>query len=174
MPERPKKCVKLSSMATQNSQPSDSQAIPALKRPRSRKSPAIKTAVIAKYAQGQDKTSIANELGITRNTVRAIVNETDVDRHLSANQTVSLELIPRAIQVAHDRLAKGSENMAIHVLENTIWPLNAKTSKSIDTGLTLAIQNLMGNVQVNAPAASTEQKANENAVSSEPEQPISK
>jgi hypothetical protein len=154
--------------------PTHSQPVPARKFTRSRKPPAIKTAVLTRYSQGQDKASIGRDLGITRNTVRAIVNESDLDLHLSVNQTVSLELIPEAIRVAKVRLSKDSENMAIKVLENTIWPLNAKTSKPHDQGLTLAIQNLMGNVQVNAPATSTEQKPNENAVASQPETPTSK
>ena len=38
--------------------------------------------------------------------------------------------------------------MAIKVLENTIWPLNAKQGKAPDPGLTIAIQNLM-QVQAN-------------------------
>jgi hypothetical protein len=131
---------------------SDSRPSRAAKISRSRKNPAIKTQVIAKYSQGQDKTSIAKDLKITRNTVRAIVNESDLDRHLSANQSVSLDLIPSAIKVAHDRLEKGSEAMSMYVLSNTIWPLQSKTSRPLDPGLVLNIQNLM---QVTPAAANT-------------------
>lgn len=126
------------------------QTIPALKTARSRKAPSLKTAVIVRRSQGQDKTRISKDLGIARNTVTRILEENDVTRHLEANRGASLDLIPKAIQVAHDRLSKGSENMAIKVLENTIWPLNQKQGKPQDQGLVLAIGNLMGNVTVSS------------------------
>jgi hypothetical protein len=112
------------------------------------KPPAIQSAILAKRASGSSKAKIAKELGMAVNTVTNVLELNDFDRSLEVEQRTSLALIPRAIQVAHDRLSKGSENMAIKVLENTIWPLNAKTSKQQDAGLTLAIQNLMGNVTV--------------------------
>lgn len=144
------------SEAQQDSQPAQLQAIPGYKKPypprKSRKAPAVKTAVIAKRAQGQNITSIANDLGITRNTTRSIIEESDIDRQLESGQLQSLSLIPAALRVMHDRLAKGSENAAIKTLEATIWPLQSKTSKQQDPGLVLAIQNLMGNVTVGSAA----------------------
>jgi hypothetical protein len=116
---------------------------------KSRKPQAIKTAVIAKRANGANKASIARDLQITPNCVTAIVEESGIDRHLEDAQLQSVKLIPQAIRVAEHRLAQNSENMAIKVLENTIWPLNAKSPKPQDQGLTLAIQNLLlGNVTV--------------------------
>ena len=132
-------------MATQNTSSDSQPGFLARKTSRSRKAPSLKTAVIVKRSQGQDKTSISKDLGIARNTVTRILEENDVTRDIEANQRVSLGLIPRAIQVAHDRLTKGSENMAIKVLENTIWPLNQKQGKGLgaDVQLNLAIQNLI-------------------------------
>lgn len=139
----------------------------AYKRHKSRKAPAIKTAVIVQRAQGKAKSHIARDLGITHNTVNVILEESDIERHLSANQAASLSLIPAAIRAAHVRLKMNSETMAIKVLENTIWPLNGKTGKANDAGLTLAIQNLLlGPTQVNnsvAPASSTAISSGENA-----------
>ena len=112
------------------------------------KPPAIQSAVLAKRAAGHSKAKITRDLGIATNTVTSIIELNDFDRTLQSEQASSISLIPRAIQVAHERLSKGSENMAIKVLENTIWPLNAKPGKSSDPHLTLAIQNLMGNVSV--------------------------
>lgn len=120
----------------------------------SRKAPATQNAILAKRAAGHSKAKISRDLGISPNTTTSILELNDFDRNLQTEQRESLRLIPRAIQVAHDRLAKGSENMAIHVLENTIWPLQSKTSKQSDPGLVLAIQNLMGNVTVQSPASS--------------------
>lgn len=124
------------------------QAIPVRKFPRSRKPPAIKTAVILKRANGEDKTKIANDLGITRNTVRAILEESDIDRHLESGQIQIVQLIPEAIRVAKHRLAQNSENMAIKLLENTVLPIQGKAGKAGDPALVLAIQTLMGNVTV--------------------------
>ncbi len=124
------------------------EPIPALKIRRSRKAPAIKTQVIIRRSQGEDKTRISKDLGIARNTVTRILDESNVEQTIEANRAASLGLIPAAIRVAEHRLSQNSENMAIKVLENTIWPLNAKQSKSPDIGLTVAIQNLM---QVQAP-----------------------
>ena len=127
----------------------DSKAVVVRKKGRSRKSPALKTAVIIKRSQGRDKTSISKELGIARNTVSRILEESDVDLHITAGQQASLGLIPAAIRVAEHRLALNSENMAVKVLENTIWPLKDRVGKSAgDPSLVLAIQNLMGNVNV--------------------------
>src|SRR5882762_8176838 len=131
---------------------SDSQPHRAYKPKSSRKAPAIQNAILAKRANGASKLKISKDLQIGYNTVTSVIELNDFDTTLANEQKESLRLVPRAIQVAHDRLTKGSENMAIKVLENTIWPLNAKTSKPHDVGLTLPIQNLMGNVQVNAVA----------------------
>jgi len=143
-------------MASTN--PTDSLEAPpqprtAYKPKRTRKAPAIQSAILAKRASGHSKAKIAKELDIAINTVTNVIELNDFDRTLQTEQGKSLGLIPRAIQVAHDRLTKGSENMAIKVLENTIWPLNAKTSKQQDPHLTLAIQNLMGNVTVGQSGA---------------------
>jgi hypothetical protein len=156
-------------MSTTVQQPSQN-ALPAQPEPRraykpktSRKAPATQNAILAKRAAGHSKAKISRDLGISPNTTTSILELNDFDRNLQAEQRTSLSLIPRAIQVAHERLAKGSENMAIHVLENTIWPLNAKQGKTSDPGLTLAIQNLMGNVQVNTPQSVTPVSAVESA-----------
>jgi hypothetical protein len=124
----------------------------AYKPKRTLKAPAVQSAILAKRANGHSKAKISKELGIAVNTVTNVLELNDFDRTLQSEQKESLKLIPRAIGVMHDRLTKGSENAAIHVLENTIWPLNAKQTKQSDPSLTLAIQNLMGNVQIAAPA----------------------
>jgi hypothetical protein len=150
-------------MSTAIQQPQESRR--AYKPKKTLKPPAIQSAILAKRANGSSKAKIAKELGMAINTVTNVLELNDFDKNLQTEQAQSLKLIPKAIQVAHDRLSKGSENMAIHVLENTIWPLQSKTSKPHDPGLTLAIQNLMGNVQVNAPAATTNSVSVENPAS---------
>jgi hypothetical protein len=138
----------------------------------SRKAPATQNAILAKRAAGHSKAKISRDLGISPNTTTSILELNDFDRNLQTEQAQSLSLIPRAIQVAHDRLAKGSENMAIKVLENTIWPLQSKTSGKGDPSLVLAIQNLMGNVQVNQQPQSVTPKVLENPGNSVPVSPV--
>ena len=125
------------------------QAIPAPKVRRSRKAPAIKTAVVLKRANGEPISHIARDLGITHNTTRGIIEEMDVDRQLQTYADQSLELVPEALRVMRVRLLANSENAAIKTLESTIWPLTDKRGKGTgDQKLVFAIQNLMGNVQV--------------------------
>jgi len=97
-------------------------------------------------------------LGITRNTTRGIIKESDIDLHLQTYADQSVNLVPEALRVMRVRLQANSENAAIKTLESTIWPINQKHGKGpADQGLVLAIQTLMGNVQINAQA--TDSKA---------------
>jgi transposase-like protein len=139
--------------ASQNAQQAHLQGIPARKPRRSTKPPHVKAQVIAKrYVENKQIAEIARDTGMSRPTVYAILDEANLDGQIETGRKLSAGLIPQAIKVAEIRLAANSENMAIKVLENTIWPLNAKTSKTNDPSLTLAIQNLMlGPTQVNQP-----------------------
>lgn len=128
-------------------------SIPAPKLRRSNKAPALKAAVLIQRANGTPKMQIARELEIARGTVDAIIEEANLDVQLESGILQSVTLIPEAIRVAKHRLSQNSENMAIKVLENTIWPLNQKSGKGNDPHLTLAIQNLMGNVTVGSQVA---------------------
>lgn len=95
-------------------------------RKRTNKAPSVKNAVVARRASGQSNSKIARDLGIAVNTVKSIANLTDIDKILEDQAFQSAKLIPEAIRVAGVRLAKDSENMAIKVLENTIWPMNER------------------------------------------------
>jgi hypothetical protein len=101
--------------------------------------------VLTQRAIGSSKEKIAKDLKIDKRTVTNILELHDFDNELAANQSVSMSLIPEAIRVAHVRLKKDSESMAIKVLENTIWPLNNKGGKGMKPGdnLFLSIQNLI-------------------------------
>jgi hypothetical protein len=113
---------------------------------RSIKSPATKAAVVAKRCQGDSKRKIARDLKLPRVTVGSILDEANLDQQLTSGQLQSAGLIPRAIGVIEHRLSLNSENAAIKVLENTIWPLDRKNSnRSLghDTLLQVAITNLI-------------------------------
>lgn len=102
---------------SQDASPAQLEPTVAIKTPHSRKNPAVKTRVITQYAQGKDKTSIAKELGITRNTVRAILKESDVDLHLSTGTHLCVALIPKSVQAIEKSLDKGDGSLGIRLLE---------------------------------------------------------
>lgn len=139
---------------SQDASPSDSQPIPAYKKPypprKSRKPQAVKTAVIARMAQGENKSSIARDLQITRNCVTAIAEESNIEQVMQDAQLQTLSRVPAALQVLDVRLEKNSENAAIWLLDKCFDAKNA--GRKPEPGLTLAIQNLMGNVTVQSQA----------------------
>jgi hypothetical protein len=146
--------------------PAQLQPRRAYKPKRTLKPPAIQSAILAKRANGQSKAKISKDLGIAVNTITNVLDLNDFDRSLDIERRNSLSLIPAAIRTAHHRLSQNSENMAIKVLENTIWPLNEKQGRNVgDPGLTLAIQNLMGNVSVTTVEQKNEQPTENRAIS---------
>lgn len=124
----------------------------------------LKAEVITRRVQKQSKRQIAKALGITRNTVATILEESHIEQHLQAFQVESVGLVPASLQVYRDRLAKGSEFVATKVLENTIWPLSSKAGRGPDPGLTLAIQNLMGNITVQSQGNEQDKPLNSTAI----------
>ena len=121
-----------------------STAAPAIKTYRSRKPQAVKTAVLAKRVNGANKAQICRDLGIAKNTVNRILDESDIDAQLESGTAQACRLIPKAIKVVDDRLSKGSENAAFRLLEG-VGVLGEKRNmkKSNDPSLHLAIQNLI-------------------------------
>lgn len=118
---------------------------------RSRKAPALKQEVVARRLAKQNKTFISEELGISRNTVTAILEESNTDRLVESGRLQVAGLIPESIRVVKHRLEKNSETAAFEVLKGIgVLGKDAKQIRIGEPGLTLAIQNLMGNVQVNA------------------------
>ena len=129
--------------------------VPAYKKPypprRSRKPPALKQEVIVRRIAKQNKSQISRELGISKNTVTAILEESNTDRLIESGRLQVCELIPESIRVVKYRLEKNSEIAAFKVLEGIgVLGKDSKPSKLPDTGLTIAINNLM-QVQANTP-----------------------
>jgi hypothetical protein len=147
------------------------QPIPVYKKPypprRSRKPQAIKTAVVAKRANGQNKSSIARDLQITTNCVTAIIEESDIDRILQDGQIETLRRVPAALKTLDIRLEKNSENAAIWLLDKCFD--SKKIGRTPDAGLTLAIQNLMGNVTVATTSNSVASSAESTSTSDNPQ-----
>jgi len=134
------------------------QPIPASKTRKSRKAPAVKTAVLAKRVQGQSITNIANDLGITRNTTRAIIDESNLDQLMEDGRIQTLNRVPAALKTLDVRLEKNSENAALWLLDKCFD--SKQVASKPDPALVLNIQALMGNVTVQSrqPQQVSEQK----------------
>jgi hypothetical protein len=82
-----------------------------------RKAPAIRNAVVARRMAGQPNAKIARELEIGVNTVKSIINLTDVDRIMEDGRLGTMERIPAALKTLDVRLEKNSESAAIWLLD---------------------------------------------------------
>ena len=128
---------------------SDPKAIVGYKTRKSIKAPIVKGQVLLRRAQGQPKSRIAKDLGMAHNTVTSILREADFDGQIARGQALCSTLVTKAVDVVDQRLTKGSENAAFKLLEGIgVLGRESKPTRPPDTGLTLAIQNLMGNVSV--------------------------
>ena len=91
----------------------------------SRKPPAVKAAVIAKYVEGKQKASIARELGVDRETVTRILNEPDIRDAVDASRRRVLELLPKAESAVEMQLDKGDDRrtpLALSKDATVSWP----------------------------------------------------
>ena len=139
---------------SQGASPSDLQPRRAYKPAKSRKAPAIQAAILAKRAIGTSKRQIAKEMQVSPNTVTSIIELSDFDAKLTDGRTLCAELIPASVRVVKHRLAQNSENAAFKLLEGIgVLGKDAKPVRAPDTSLMVNIQQLMGNVQVNAQPA---------------------
>jgi len=97
------------------------QAIPALiqpvKRRKSIKAPMVKAAVISKRTQGHNISSIAKDLGITRNTTRTILAEANFDQEIEAGRISCVKLIGKGAQAIEKAFDRGDGALAVRMFE---------------------------------------------------------
>jgi len=109
--------------------PSDSQPVTAIKTSKSRKAPAIKTAVILSRANGKPWAHIAKDLKIAVNTAKAIAEESDIDRQMEVGRFTCATLIPEAITAIGTQLKKGDGELGRKFLNDMgVIGENAKNS----------------------------------------------
>jgi hypothetical protein len=132
-------------MATQNSLVQQLEPARAKKPRKSTKAPGIKAAVITSRVQGKSKRSISMDLGITRNTVDTILEESNIEQHLISGETTAFGLMHKSLDVLDQRLSKGSESAATYLLSNTLFSerYSKKATPPADVVVNLAIQNLI-------------------------------
>lgn len=110
---------------------------------RSRKAPAVQTAVIVRRTQGQHISRIARDLGMGRNTVKRIIKQTDLDQALLSGREHVARIVPLALDGIEAHVRKGNLTACLEVAKNTVFPLNQKPFKGADVELNVAIQNLI-------------------------------
>jgi hypothetical protein len=121
----------------------------AYKPKRTLKAPTTQSAIMTRRALGQSKRQISKDLGIAVNTITNVLELNDFDARLTDGRSLCAELIPASVRVVKHRLAQNSENAAFKLLEGIgVLGRDVKQGKAPEPGLTLAIQNLMGNVTV--------------------------
>ena len=86
------------------------------RKPRSTKPAVIKAAVLVRRVSGQSKSQIAKDLDITRNCVKSIIEEGDIDQLVERGVISCKQLIAKAVDVIDYRLDKKSETAAFGIL----------------------------------------------------------
>jgi hypothetical protein len=148
---------------TLQSQPAPRRAY---KPRRTIKSQAIQNAVIAKHIGGTSKLQISKDLQLAPNTVSNILELSNVDEVMADGRLETLKRVPAALRTLDVRLEKNSENAAIWLLDKCFD--GKKIAGKQEPGLTLAIQNLMGNVTVQSVAQDQQKPLDVKPVESAP------
>jgi len=101
-----------------------------------RKAPAIKNAVVARRLSGEPISKIAKDVGLAVNTVKSIINLTDVDKMMEDGRAGAMNRIPQALKTLDVRLEKNSESAAIWLLDKC-FENQQQTGKKMASDTTL-------------------------------------
>lgn len=105
----------------------------------SRKPTAVKTAVIAKTVAGKTKTQIAKELGVTRNTVRRILNESEIDQILGEGKSAIMQLVPHAAKRYGQKVKRSPEEAKDFLERMEVLPARRIEQASGSINFTLGV-----------------------------------
>jgi hypothetical protein len=83
------------------------------------KPPAVQAAVLVKALNGESNTQIAEDLGIHRHTVRAILAQPELDKMVQEGKTRLHQLIPKSLDSLEYALNKHKTPEAILILRAT-------------------------------------------------------
>ena len=108
----------------------------------------VKTAVVAKALAGECNAKIARDLGMTRNTVRVILDESQLTEIVNRGKSDITQLIPKSVKAIDGALSKKSPDtfVARWLLEKTGVAVEQKSG----TPINLAVQII---TNVNMPHA---------------------
>jgi hypothetical protein len=135
------------------------------RKSRSYIAPAKRIAIIAKRAAGESKASISRQVHSSRDTVAKVLNEADFDSAVEQGRFNAVELIQVALGGLEKSMSKGDGQVCNRFLENIGVLVEKSGKRAQDPSLTLAIQNLMGNVTLAAPQAASAPATNVEVVS---------
>jgi hypothetical protein len=106
------------------------------------KPPMVQAAVIAKYSNGESKTQIANDLGMGRNTVTAILSQSEIEQYVLEGRSKVVSLIPKAIRAVENRLDKNDGSVAIGVLRGTQVLVNQQNTTNVTNNFAVMLAQL--------------------------------
>jgi len=93
---------------------------------KSMKAPAVQTAVVTRRALGQSKAQISQEVGIAKNTVSSIIEQSEIDRILEDQTLSCAKLLPKCVREVDYHLDRHSLTAALSLL--TPMVLNRDTA----------------------------------------------
>lgn len=125
-----------------NSPPNAAQPHRAIKARKSNKAPLLQTAVIAKYSSGESKSSIANDLGMHRNTVASILADSEIQQIVLQGRSRAISLIPRSLDVCEYRLNKNDGNVALSILRGTQVLVNQQLAGNTTNNFAIMLSQL--------------------------------
>jgi hypothetical protein len=108
-----------------------------VKKRKSNKSPAVSAAVIAKRIAGQSKRQIAKDLSIGRNTVTAILSDTELSQLVEQSKAVIFSALPKIAETYAKGAAESFERS-----ESALERL--KVIPTRDAGGGFSINNFVG------------------------------
>ena len=119
-------------------QPAQLEPVQARKARNSTKPPVLQAAVIAKYAEGRNKSQIAQDLGMHRNTVASILNDGEIQQYVQESRSRCVSLAPAAVDAIEYRIKEKMDgNIAlgllrgVQVLSNQSNPANVTNNFAV-------------------------------------------
>jgi hypothetical protein len=133
----------------------------------STKPPAVKAAVLVRYAEGHSKAEIARRLRIDRETVTRILSEPEHKEAIEASRSRCVGLLPKAERAVERQLDKGDGDLGLRFLEKSgVLTGGSAPPRAPDVSLQVAIANLLPSM---APPAAPHVPVNANSTVAAPE-----
>ena len=105
------------------------------------KPPIVQAAVIAKHILGESKTQIAEDLGMGRNTVTAILADTELNRLVSEGKSDIYRMIPEAVAGIRKAIKKGKTTEEAQLVLRSTGVLAPEQSPNFTANVSLGVFN---------------------------------
>ena len=94
------------------------------------KSPVVQAAVIAKHMLGDSKSQIAEDLGMGRNTVTAILGDAELNRIVAQGKADIYRMIPEAVNGIRKAIKRGKTTEEAQLVLRSTGVLEPEQSNS--------------------------------------------